>query len=194
MLFTEISQSWTYEGTFAVSDIKESHVVLERTSVTPRNPLSNQHTSANSEADASTSIDLLLNNNEISSSERTQLIKARIGQGLFRSRVAVIEPCCRITSIRDKRFLIASHIKPWAKSDNTERLDGYNALLLAPHIDRLFDYGFITFNDNGQVHVSRQLPAEIQRAWGLDMNVRPSPLTPKQQHYMTYHRNEIFKA
>ncbi|TEA70169.1 HNH endonuclease [Allopusillimonas ginsengisoli] len=198
ILFTEIDRSWAYEGVFSVSDIKDSYVVLERSPAAPQNPsdiqLAGQHTKASSEADASTAIDLLLSNNAISSSERIQLIKARIGQGLFRSRVAKIELCCRITSIRDKRFLIASHIKPWAKSDNIERLDGHNGLLLAPHIDRLFDNGYITFDDNGQMRVSQQLPMEIQQAWGLNMTVQPRPLIPRQQHYMAYHRDEVFQA
>jgi hypothetical protein len=35
----------------------------------------------------------------------------------------------------DHRFLVASHIKPWRLSDNSERLDGNNSLLLSPHVD-----------------------------------------------------------
>lgn len=89
----------------------------------------------------------VLADGQLIATQRSQVIQARIGQGLFRSRVAEIEPCCRVTGIYDERFLIASHIKPWSKSNNEERLDGNNGLLLAPHIDRLFDKGYLTFEN-----------------------------------------------
>ena len=72
---------------------------------------------------------------------RQQLAQARVGQGLFRSNVLHIEKVCRVTGVSDPNFLIASHIKPWKVSDNAERLDGSNGLMLAPHIDRLFEKG-----------------------------------------------------
>jgi hypothetical protein len=40
---------------------------------------------------------------------RVQLINARVGQGLFRSRVEMIESDCRVTGVSDRRFLRASH-------------------------------------------------------------------------------------
>lgn len=89
--------------------------------------------------------------------EREQLAKARVGQGLYRSRVELIEAGCRLTGVTDRRFLRASHIKPWSKSDSREKLDGNNGLLLAPHIDHLFDKGFISFEDNGRLLRSEAL-------------------------------------
>ena len=49
---------------------------------------------------------------------------------------------------------IASHIKPWPESTNEERLTGENGLLLRPSIDHLFDRGFMSFEDNGELVVS----------------------------------------
>ncbi|WP_368639636.1 HNH endonuclease [Castellaniella ginsengisoli] len=197
LLFTEKDKSWSYEGAFSVSEIKSSYVVLERAPVSiwdcSGNKPSNPPSRTSSEADDSAAIDLLLRDSGISSSERMQLIKARVGQGLFRSRVAKVEPCCRITGINDERFLIASHIKPWSKSDNVERLDGHNGLLLAPHIDRLFDKGYITFEGNGRLWVSSKLPVNVHQAWGLDTIIPPKPLTLHQQHYMAYHQKEVFQ-
>jgi hypothetical protein len=50
--------------------------------------------------------------------------------------------------------LRASHCKPWRDSDDSERLDGENGLLLTPSIDHLFDRGFISFENNGRLLVS----------------------------------------
>ena len=47
-----------------------------------------------------------------------------------------------------------SHCKPWRDSNNEERLDGENGLLLTPSIDHLFDKGFIGFEDSGRLIIS----------------------------------------
>ena len=56
--------------------------------------------------------------------EREAFTKARLGQGLFRKRVAQLEPCCRVTGLARQEFLVASHIKPWRDCSNSERLKG----------------------------------------------------------------------
>ncbi|WP_417474286.1 HNH endonuclease [Luteimonas mephitis] len=197
LLFTEIDGRWSYEGHFSVSGIRDNHVVLERTTLPLRESSGAssraRQVSASSETDDSAAIDALLGDGNIPRTERVQLIKARIGQGLFRSRVAEIERCCRITGLADSRFLIASHIKPWSKSNNAEKLDGSNGLLLTPNIDRLFDKGHITFEDDGRVRVSSQLPIDVRQAWGLDAAIPPSPFTHRQRHYMANHRNMVFQ-
>ena len=65
--------------------------------------------------------------------------------------VESIESECRVTQTADKRFLIAGHIKPWRDSNNAEKIDGNNGLLFAPHVDRLFDKGWISFSDQGEI-------------------------------------------
>ncbi|MBH1674515.1 HNH endonuclease [Stenotrophomonas maltophilia] len=64
--------------------------------------------------------------------------EVRTKQCLFRERLIGIEKGCRLTGIEDLRILRASHIKPWAHSTHSERVDGENGLLLAPHADMLF--------------------------------------------------------
>lgn len=149
-------------------------------------------TSPNSDAAEGEAIASILDNSEIPATQRAQLIQARIGQGLFRSRVSEIEPCCRVTGISDVRFLIASHIKPWSKSDNVEKLAGANGLLLAPHVDRLFDKGYITFEDDGSLRISVELPESVKMAWGISAPIAPTALSEAQRHYMAYHRAEVF--
>lgn len=90
----------------------------------------------------------------IPTTEREALILARRGQGLFKERVMQIERRCRITGVDNPIHLRASHCKPWRDSDNAERLNGENGLLLTPTIDHLFDRGFISFQGDGALIVS----------------------------------------
>ncbi|MBX9792780.1 MAG: HNH endonuclease [Burkholderiaceae bacterium] len=130
---------------------------------------------------------------EITETERRQLVKARIGQGLFRSRVASLESGCRLTGVTDKRMLRASHIKPWSQSENAEKLDGANGLMLAPHVDHLFDQGFISFTGDGNLIVSQQMPDDVIRAWGLHHAEPIRPLSAEQERYMEFHRAQVLR-
>ncbi len=123
------------------------------------------------------------------------LVKARKGQGLFRSNVEKIEPACRVTGLDDKRLLIASHIKPWRSCTTShERLDGANGLLLAPHIDRLFDIGLISFEQNGTVRVSGTLHEKARTCLGLCRATAEGvgSFSNAQDAYLAYHRESVF--
>lgn len=84
-------------------------------------------------------------NQLISSTERTALIQARLGQGKFREKLIELwDGKCSVSGYNDPRVLVASHIKPWFLASNTERLDSRNGLLLTPNLDKVFDKGLIT--------------------------------------------------
>lgn len=131
------------------------------------------------------------NSATMSDTIKEQLVKSRRGQGVFRARVLKQEKSCRMTKISDPAFLVASHIKPWCRATNEERLDGANGLMLAPHVDRLFDKGLITFEDDGSVIVSGQAENLI-KAWGLEGVYNVGPFTSKQCKYMKYHRASVY--
>lgn len=126
--------------------------------------------------------------------EREQTVKTRIGQGLFRVRVGAFEKACRLTGITNPRLLVASHIKPWRDSTTEERLDGANGLLLTPHVDRLFDRGLISFEDNGNVKVSPRLTSGDLERLGLREVAQRNTGTFKQRQrvYLEYHRNSVY--
>lgn len=124
----------------------------------------------------------------IPETQRIQLAKARVGQGLFRKRVILLDSECRVTGVTDTRLLIASHIKPWRDASNAERVSGYNGILLSPHVDALFDEQFITFEDDGRMHVHPALPAEVLGRWSIDPDKRVQPFRPEQQTYLEHHR------
>jgi hypothetical protein len=135
-----------------------------------------------------------IQNQNIPDTEKKQLIRSRIGQGLFRSKVAQIESKCRVTGVSNKSLLIASHMKPWKDSTNEERLDGHNGLLLAPHIDKLFDKGWISFSDEGQLLISPKLTEPILQSWHIHESITVGAFSKKQRQYLAYHRNNVFKS
>jgi putative restriction endonuclease len=125
--------------------------------------------------------------------EKVELTKSRRGQGIFRANVRQIERKCRVTGLTTFRHLRASHIKPWAKSNDQEKIDGANGLLLSPHIDHLFDRGFISFGDEGEFLVSRELNLNILDRWGIDIPKNVGTFLPRQHEYLEYHRERIFE-
>ena len=134
------------------------------------------------------------NQNDIPETERVSLVNARRGQGLFKERVKLIERQCRITKVNNASHLIASHIKPWRDGENNERLDGENGLLLTPSIDHLFDRGFISFENNGELLISPRSDRESLRKMGVPIEEKygVGSFTDGQKYYLQYHRKEIF--
>jgi hypothetical protein len=135
----------------------------------------------------------ILNDPSKSRWEKETLIMARTGQGKYRDSLLEVESHCRLTGLDDEDFLIASHIKPWAAANDDERVDGNNGLLLSPHVDRLFDRGWITFNDDGTFVASPQLDQEVLKRWQLHEVIAPTPFNAQQCTYLEYHRSVIFK-
>lgn len=123
---------------------------------------------------------------------REQLIKARRGQGVFRANVLLVEESCRVTGVSDPKHLRASHIKPWKTSTDTERLSGENGLLLSPHVDHLFDKGYVTFSSDEQLLVVPSVRSELLEKWGIDAGVRVGQFNRDQQAFLDYHRANIF--
>lgn len=119
---------------------------------------------------------------------RVQAIQARVGQGAFRAAVLAREPACRVTGVSLPRCLVASHIKPWAVCVGGEHLDGANGLMLAPHVDFLFDTGLISFTDDGHLLLASALDRAILRAWHIDADQHVGPFAPDQARYLAYHR------
>ncbi|WP_417778833.1 HNH endonuclease [Stutzerimonas xanthomarina] len=126
--------------------------------------------------------------------EREQLVRSRVGQGAFRLHVMAVEKACRLTGVGDDRFLIASHIKPWRDCKNAERLDGDNGLMLAPHVDKLFDRGWISFADNGDLLIAADAPLAVMNSWGFKFGLNAGAFSSKQQAYLQYHREVIFRG
>ena len=131
---------------------------------------------------------------DIGATQRTQLVFARRGQGIFRTNVRLVEKSCRVTGLAESRHLVASHIKPWRDSSDLEKLDGYNGLLLSPHIDHLFDKGFISFTDRGTLLTSRHLREQVLTKWHVEKAQEVGQFSSAQSSYLAYHRDIVFES
>jgi len=97
-----------------------------------------------------------------------------------------------VTGLQVKSLLIASHIKPWRWSSNIERLDGHNGLLLSPHVDRLFDKGFISFSDSGKMLLANSdVMNPILRKWSINPTIDVGNFTRRQKQFLEFHRDQI---
>lgn len=128
----------------------------------------------------------------LSATEKDQIVKARVGQGLFRDALMTLwkAKCC-LTGCAIAPVLRASHIKPWRVSDNRERLDRFNGLLLTANIDVLFDRGLISFSDTGEILHTSRITGDQLRALGCNPDTK-IPLSAHHGPYLAYHRAEIF--
>ena len=127
--------------------------------------------------------------------ETERLVVQRVGQNLFRA--ALLDywrgRCC-VTGLDVSELLRASHMKPWAKcTTDNERLDVFNGLLLAPHLDALFDGGWISFADDGTLLICATLSHAARLQLGLSVGWRLNGLKPEHAIYLGFHRLYNFR-
>lgn len=128
----------------------------------------------------------------IEKTERAAIISSRVGQGDFRKRLIQYWRGCSITHFGKYDLLIASHIKPWRDSNNKERLDTFNGLLLLPNYDKLFDKGYISFDRNGKILLSKFVNDADKNILGLSKNISLIKIEERHIKYLDYHLNNCF--
>lgn len=132
--------------------------------------------------------------NVLDKTERTQLQRARVGQGEYRIKLLEQCPFCPITLVSDDRLLIASHIKPWSVSNEFEKTDPKNGFMLTPTFDRLFDRGFLSFTDDKKTILSPFLSNMTYSKLGIsDNKIIPHLPIEGREKYLEFHRAEILK-
>lgn len=139
-------------------------------------------------------IDSIEKDNRLSVTERDSLIHSRIGQGQFRDNLLKkYSSSCIVTGINLKRVLVASHIKPWAVSNNQERLSCENGFLLSATFDRLLDSGFISFKDDGTMIISHYVDYSNRSRLHISNDTKVNLLASSELlHNLEYHRDVIF--
>ena len=127
--------------------------------------------------------------------EAERLVVQRVGQDIYRRGLLEYwDGRCAITGLDVPDLLRASHIKPWADCDtDAERLDVFNGLLLAPHLDAVFDSGFITVAEDGTVVISDGLQSGARLALALNGPLKIHKLHPAHERYLPWHRSKIFR-
>ncbi len=125
--------------------------------------------------------------------EVERIVKQRIGQDTFRQ--ALMDywgNACAVTGIEFPAILRASHAKPWADcATDSERLDVYNGFLLTANLDALFDRGFISFDDDGLMLFSTELPAPVRDELGLAAPIQLRWLSDQHRAYLHWHREHV---
>lgn len=134
-------------------------------------------------------------------SEVERAVKTRRLQRSFRSAVLVgYKHRCALTGLAIPSLLNASHIIPWAKSEG-RRADPRNGICLNALHDRAFDRGFISFDEDCRVLVTRDL-SEVENLGSLVEQLKgvqgkslsmPERLGPLPEA-MAYHREYIFQS
>ena len=135
-------------------------------------------------------------NSNMSNKKKENLIQARSGQGEYRRKL--LEECqyCPFTLVNDERLLIASHIKPWAVSNDKEKVDPKNGFALTPTYDKLFDGGFMTFNDDKTIEVSPWISPMNQKRLNIysGMKVAKLQIDAERSSYLEYHKKHVYKG
>lgn len=126
----------------------------------------------------------------------SEIRKARDGQGKYREELLLQCHFCPFTMISDERLLIASHIKPWAASNDLEKIDPYNGYMLSPLYDKLFDRGFITFTEKRHVILSDFISPYTWKQIGIknDSFIKALPMDEKRIEYLRFHHQSVFKG
>jgi hypothetical protein len=123
---------------------------------------------------------------------RVTMTQARLGQGQFRDALmAQWGDRCAVTGLSCPELLRASHVKPWKSSSHRQRLDPNNGLLLAAHLDALFDKGLISFDDKGDMLMSSRIQANERTQLHLPRKLRVAPHSALMV-YLQHHREELF--
>ncbi len=126
----------------------------------------------------------------------SEIRKAREGQGKYREELLNQCRYCPFTMISDERLLIASHIKPWAASNDEEKVDPYNGYILSPLYDKLFDRGFITFTKDRHIILSEFISPYTWKRINLknDTFIKALPMDEKREAYLEFHHESVFKG
>ena len=124
--------------------------------------------------------------------DKLAVVKTRVNQGIFRDLLIRKYKNCCLCGADEESLLIASHIKPWADSTHKERLDVNNGLLLCPNHDKLFDKGYITCDEEGDIVISGALSEANQLFMNVNSDMK-MPMSETAKSYMQYHRKNIFK-
>lgn len=132
----------------------------------------------------------------LGNTERDVIAQRRVGQDLFREGLmAYWGGRCAATGIDIPELLRASHIKPWRDCNDDERLDIHNGLLLAAHVDALFDAHLLAFEADGTGILSTRVSAEQCATLGFSAGPpRVRGLSPKHLPYLALHRHLLVEG
>ena len=128
---------------------------------------------------------------ELEGKEKEAVVKVRINQDKFREKLINKYKKCCLCNVNMNELLVASHIKPWSISDANEKLDIHNGLLMCPNHDKLFDRGYISFDDTGRILISERLDDNNRMYMNITAKMKID-ITEENIKYIKYHRKNVF--
>jgi hypothetical protein len=140
-------------------------------------------------------LNFLTKNPDVKGTEREQITKVRIGQDLYRQAlINYWKGTCAVTGITIPQVLKASHAKSWKDCEtDTERLNVYNGFLFSANLDSLFDSGLISFENNGIIIFSKELPKNQLEILGLSPKSRLQWIDKRHIPFLEWHREKVLK-
>ncbi len=97
---------------------------------------------------------------------------------------------CEISGISNKEMLDVFFIKPWIDSDNNEKIDVNNVILLNTFHGFLFEKGLISFHPlTGEMKFSKIVPEVVVQRWKNSK----IEINEKRIQYLKYNNNFIFR-
>lgn len=176
------------------------HIVENKINITTKPQKHNYSTNNQANENQSLSEEVITEEYEnIPTSTKEAIIKQRIGQDKLRDLLLTKEKCCQLCGINMPELLIASHIKAWKDCNNTDKIEKNergslnNVLLLCATHDKLFDKGYISFDENGEILISKLLSPEIYHLVNINKNITINIKSDLQKQYLEFHRKNIFK-
>lgn len=134
--------------------------------------------------------------------ERLSVIRQRVNQSFFRNAVlSSYNNCCCITGLSTSQLLVASHIKPWSESNDSEKTNPTNGLCLNGLHDKAFDRGFMTVDERYVIHISDDIADVIDgsavdryfKYYDGEKIILPDRFLPSRK-YLQYHNDVIFES
>jgi len=122
------------------------------------------------------------------------LVRPRLGQGIF--RVSVLEAygrACAVTGEHSLPVLDSAHIRPFAQGGQHE-LD--NGLSLRVDLHRLFDRGYVTFDEQRRLVVSRRLRDDFENGktyYAMEGAALRDAGEVRPDESLAWHREHVFE-
>ena len=137
-----------------------------------------------------------LQKNDLKNTEKLTEVLSRRGQDVYRKKLMDYwDEKCAVTGCGEEKALRASHAKPWKECKTAkERINKYNGFLLSANLDALFDKGLITFNDDGEIQISKKIKEEDAIALGVTPNLHLRKIEEEHKNFLQYHREKVWKG
>lgn len=119
-------------------------------------------------------------------------MKQRKFQGDFRKKLLNKYKVCQICGLENEDMLVASHIKSYSECNSFECADINNGFLLCKTHDGWFDNELITFEDNGNILISKKISSQDRILGNINEDIKIS-LEQENLKYLKHHRKKFFK-